>query len=730
MAPGSASVPKACERCTSGASRGVAYTIRQGDQRLLLDHDAVIGRIQARELLGTEFVQSEDAPWLAIAEHPSFRHFFFPGTIATAPAAPRRSLNWAPVVKAAAALLVGAGAIAGTWWAQKELGGILPTSFGSGDVATAPGGGPLAVEGPAADSTMAQLNKRVGVVTESRQLMLAQAWTARFRGGEKGMEEAVAFAERAAVRVPDVETLGLLAMLYAEQRVEPDLRIALLKRARNLRPDHVAVVRAELAGAMAEGRKDDARASAVRCLQLDPMDTWCASYAIDLTEDQPDLVRMRAFDTLARSAPTGCGLVVRKSTTAAIDGASPDALDRVEAALKLMPGDPELSGYRGVLALRRGDLKTAIATARRLGDQTPVRLRLDLAAHDIGAGNASSAREWLAPLAAEEPDDAEDRFWLHLHSAQADYLEAIGNAERMRGAADAADAVLGDRPNDATAAQVRMLAALATGDLLGARKAWGNADTHGLPGPDVAQLLLTAVELDLAGQVAREAIPRLEAAQRADPASPAVWIWTARIALEAGDGNMAVQALRSAVAQVDGSAGRRNPLRFALGRPVDTARVEELLRARLTGAAGQEKGLAVGLATLQWLQGRNTEALNGIAKLARDGTDPEAQVLAARIYFAAGRPADALPLVEQAAAARPKESRFQLLRALCLQALGRAAEVEKALSYVKGGDPTPGYYLLLGELSTTDPVQRKRYAMDALALDPYSEDAVRLLQGE
>ncbi len=726
-----AAVPTRCERCTSGALRGVAYTLRQGNQRLLLDHDAVVARVRGRELAGTDFVRSEDGSWHPLAAHPAFRQLFFPGVAwPDAPRPLRRSL--APIFRP----ILGAIAVVGTFgvvfavaWHFRvgELAAQLPeaTADAIGMPATPAPAAQARVEA-APDLTMAEVVKRVGPVSEPRTLLLASAWRARFRGGAAGLAEATALAERAAVRVPDVETLATLATFYAEADAQPDLRVALIKRARDARPDHVAVVRAELAEAVAESRLDDARASAVRCLALDPHETWCALNAIALTKDMPADQRQDALDALVRASQPGVALVRREATKAAIRAGAADSADRVAALLTMVPADPEINGYKGVLALQAGDLATASATARKLGDKAPARLRLDLAAHEIGAGDASSARAWLAPLAAHEPTDPEERFRLHLHGAQADYLEALGSTERMRGAADSADSVLAVRPQDPTAAQVRMLAALAISDLPSARRAWGSADLRGLPGPDSAQILLTAVEMELVGGGAREAGPRLEAAQHADPASPDTWLWAARVALEVSDVNSAVSALRTAVAAVDGSAGHRNPLRYSLPHPADNARIEEMFHAALDSAAGQEKGLAVGLGVLAWMRGDTTAALHQVSRLVSDMADADAMILAARIHLDAGEAAVALPLAEAAAAERPKEARFQVVRARCLLALGRPADARKAMAYAKGGAPNAEYYLVLTELDG-DAAGREKDAREALALDPYSERAVALI---
>lgn len=721
-----ADVPMGCERCSAG--RGVAYTLRHGNQRLLLDQDAIIERIQAREIDGTDFVRADDC-WLPVAEHPTFRRYFFPGVTRAAAATPPTASRAAPAMKGIAALgLLGLAGF-GAWTIRDQLADAVRPAPPAPSAVAAPQAVAEVVLPPGPDSTMAQLAARVGEVLEPRALLLAAAWNARFRGGEGGITEAIPWAEKAAVRVPDPETLGTLAMLYAEARLEPDLRLALLKRASQLNPDHVAVMRAQVAEAMTEGRRDDAVALATRCLQVDPKDTWCGVAAVELNRDLSPIDRMRAYDALAARSQPGVGILLRKCAISAISARAPDAARRVETALKSLPDDAELTGSKAVLALRSGDLKLAVATARKLGDKTPIRLRLDLAGHDIGAGDASSARAWLAPLAAHEPDDLDERFWLHLHSAQADYLEALSSKGAMQGAADSADSVLASRPHDATAAQVRMLAALAAGDVQGARKAWGNADTHGLPGPDTAQLFLTAAELSLVGHVAREAMPQLESAQRADPVSPDVWLWTARIALEAQDPNMAVNAMRSAVTHVDGSAARRHPLAYALPRPADAAAVLSLLHKTLDGAAGQEKGLAVSLAAAEWLRGNDNAALEHVARLVQNGTDPEAMVLAARIRLANGQADAALPLAESAAAARPKEGEFALLRARCLHALGQDGEALKALEYVRGGAGVgAGYHVLLGQIAGADIAAAGRHAQDALAIDPYAQEAVGLLE--
>lgn len=700
----------------------------------MLDHGAVVARVKGRELAGTDFVRSEDGSWLPVASHPAFRELFFPGVAwPEPPRAPRRPLPpvLRPVLGGLAVVGTFAGAFAVAWhFRVGEMAAQRPDA-----TADAMGLAPAAPAAPAegapgaADLTMAEMVKRVGPVAEPRTLLLANAWRARFRGGASGIEEAITLAERAAVRVPDAETLATLATFYAEADTQPELRVALLKRARNARPDHVAVLRAEVAEAVAESRLEDARASAVRCLVVDPRDTWCALNAIALTKDLTFAQRLDALDRLGAASQPGVAFVSREATKAAIRIGAPGADDRVRALLKLVPDDPEINGYRGVLALQSGDLDTAAATARKLGARAPARLRLDLAAHQIGAGDAASARAWLAPLAAHEPSDAEERFWLHLHGAQADYLEALGSTDRMRGAADAAESVLAVRPHDPTAAQLRVLTALAIADLPSARKAWGGADLNGLPGPDAAQILLTGVDMDLLGGGAREAAPRLEAAREADPASPATWLWSARVALEVGDANAAVTALRTAVAAVDGSANHRNPLRYALPHPADDARIQAMLLASLEGAAGQEKGLAVGLGALAWLRGDAAGALAQVRRLVDDMSDGDAMILAARIHLDAGRPAVALPLAEAAAAGRPKESRFQVVRARCLAALGRDAEARKAMAYAKGGEPSAEYYVVLAGLAT-DAASRAESARAALELDPYSQRAVALVNAE
>ncbi|MSP55741.1 MAG: hypothetical protein EXR69_09090 [Myxococcales bacterium] len=735
MATIAASVPLRCERCSAG--RGVAYTVQRGGQRLVLDQSEIINRIRAREIEGTDFLAADDS-WMPLAEHPLFRRHFFPGNTRPPPKPPPAPpvRPRAPVRKGfvTAGLLALAGLGVSTFQIQlTDAIRLLPAQLVATDAAS-PQSGPPASEVPAVlapkpDGTVASLAERVGKVPEPRALLLAGAWSARFRGGGAGMAEAIRMAERAAVRMPDSETLAMLGMLYSEARVEPDLRVALIRRAQQQKPDHVSVVRAEVALAMAERRPDDAVAMVARCLVVDPNDTWCGVTSVDLNRDLSLTERMHAYDALGARSQPAVGMVLRKCAISAIAARAPDAARRVETALTSLPGDAELTGARAVLALRRGDLKLAVATALELGDKTPVRLRLDLAGHDIGAGEARSARAWLAPLAANEPEDPDERFWLHVHSAQADYLEAIGSAEAMKAAAGAADRVLASRPYDATAAQVRMLAALAAGDLQGARKAWGNADNHGLPGPDVAQLLLTAAELALVGQVAREAMPQLESAQRADPASPDVWLWTARIALEAQDSNMAIKAMRSAITHVDGSATQRHPLAYALPRPADAATVLSMLHRTLDTAVGQERGLAVSLAAVEWLRGNHKVALEHVARLVQDKTDPEAMVLASRIWLANERADLALPLAEAAAAARPKEGEYALLRARCLHALGRTTEALKALEYVRGGAGVgAGYHVLLGHIAGSDRATASQHGQDALAIDPYAQEAVGLLE--
>lgn len=717
VAAASAALPERCDRCTSGADRGVAYTLRQGGVRMVLDHGAVAARIENGELRGTDFVRRDDGAWVPVAGHPAFRARFLPGA-----AQPRRAakVDHRPMVRRVTGVAAVATVIAGALWAAARYEPPPPQPVRAPATPTAA----VAPGEPA--PFVGALAATVGDVAEPRALLVAQAWAARYRGGSADMAEAVRLAERAVVRTPDAESLGLLAMLDAERHAEPERRAAALAMARAQAPDHIAVLRAEAAAALAEHRTEDARAALARCAQIDPRDTWCALHAIDVADGQTAADRLRALDALAATGLGSVPMVLRRQTTAAIDANAEDAWRRVEGALAVLPGDPELTGYKGILALRSGDLRTATSTARALGADAPARLRLDLAAHDIGSGNARGAREWLEPLRKAEPDEPGARFELALHSAQAQYLEAVQNPAGMAAAAEAADGVLGMRPTDATAAQVRMLAALGTGDLPAARKAFGAADVRELPGPDAAQVLLTAVELDLQGHVPREAIPTLEQAQRADPAHPDVWLWTALAGLEADDARMAVNGLRAAIAHVDGTAASRNPLVYALPRPADPARVRQLLHQHLDGLVGEQDGLTLALAAVDWLDGHPDRALDGIRTLVAEGTEPYAQVLAARIELGRGNAAVALPLAEAAAGQLPKEASLQLLRARCLHALRRDDEARRALSYVTG-DGSAGYELFLAQMAGADTAAASRHARAVLAADPYNTEAVGLL---
>ena len=137
----SGGVPMGCDRCTSGAERGVGYTIRQGSARMVLDHASVVQRICEAELAGTDFVRFEDGSWAPLSEHPSFRKYFFPGSTAITPQAPRRltalSSGGGGYSRATVVAAIGIFAVAGAGWWTSQKSTFL--SAAKSDLQAAPG---------------------------------------------------------------------------------------------------------------------------------------------------------------------------------------------------------------------------------------------------------------------------------------------------------------------------------------------------------------------------------------------------------------------------------------------------------------------------------------------------------------------------------------------------------------------------------------------------------------
>ncbi|QDU68380.1 tetratricopeptide repeat protein [Engelhardtia mirabilis] len=179
----------------------------------------------------------------------------------------------------------------------------------------------------------------------------------------------------------------------------------------------------------------------------------------------------------------------------------------------------------------------------------------------------------------------------------------------------------------------------------------------------------------------------LERALVADPLDPSCYLASARIELDAGEPALALAALQSAPPGLLERPYARLLLARALaelGRPEDAERVRPEGEAfhdwydpwvdeleDLHVGRGAELGEA--LAALQ--AGRPQQALDLLEKLHADRPDDVTiQGMLAATHAALGHPEDALPMLEAAAARQPQHYRIALNRSINLQACGRVDE--------------------------------------------------------
>ncbi|MFN7144621.1 MAG: tetratricopeptide repeat protein, partial [Myxococcota bacterium] len=194
----------------------------------------------------------------------------------------------------------------------------------------------------------------------------------------------------------------------------------------------------------------------------------------------------------------------------------------------------------------------------------------------------------------------------------------------------------------------------------------------------------------------------------------------------------AVEALRDAVAAVDGRHARRRAYGGALPLPADAARLRSGLTEALASDPARADDLAVSLAVVAWLSGDAAGALAAVAPVADRGGDADALALRARVLLGQGQAPGALAAVNQALALRPKEVAWQLVRGEALLAVGRTGEAESALAAARSGAvPASSLHLFAARVAAKkgDTAGALVARKAAVAADPTDLVARRALRG-
>jgi tetratricopeptide (TPR) repeat protein len=698
---------------------------------LSLDHAAIAGRLREARLAPGDWVAEDDGPWRPIAAHPDFRALYLPGHAealpeeetaapralvmpppSSAPAAPRPTggPSRAAMLAVPGLVLVAALAGAGWWFSRGAPEAPVEPAAPAPPVAAASVAAPVPVAPPPAPAgALDALAARVGEVEEPRALLVARAWSARFAGD---LPAAVTAAERAVVRAPDdPEALGLLAELYVLADREPALAKELRARANEKGPHSAAASRATASIAFAQGRADAALAEAERCLQLAPDDVGCRAVHLAVTESGRDPANLLyAYDALARDWPANRELVRHAALLAARADAA-GAEERLAAARKLFRDDAELAHADSRQRLRAGDLDGALALLGSPAADVSPEVALDAAGILVAKGDGAGARAWLDVL--PEPGGADARARYRLLALQARILLAEADPARAADVAPAAVALAELGGKGAADLQARVIAAR----LGGPDVAWAAPDPATEHRRDVARAWMARVALLVEKGRAPDALAAAEEAVKADPSDPAAHLWKARALMVAQNPKGAYDALRAAVARVDGQAARRSGVGGALPVPAPTAWIGDA-DLNLTTEAGFARRVWT------WLHGQ-TPALDGGAG------DPELHALRARVRLQQGDPAGALAEIDRASAAQPREAAWHVVRVQALVALGRWADAERSLETIRSaGVQTPIVHALRAQVAKArkSPAVALDAARAATAADPLDVEARRLLR--
>lgn len=283
-------------------------------------------------------------------------------------------------------------------------------------------------------------------------------------------------------------------------------------------------------------------------------------------------------------------------------------------------------------ALRSGAHQEALATAREFAGQSPedpqAQRMLALALRAVGDGDG--ARAAIARAIALAPDDAD----LHFQHAG-----LLFGARDLGAAGQALSASIGINPNQFGAYILQ------------------------------AELALVQNDLDEAERLAR-------LAARVAPDHPWMKGLQGSLALRRGDTDRAIALLAEASAQAPGDPQLRQALGFAYIAKGHYAFAEQALRGVLDAVPGARQLHAM-VAWLKQRQGRPAEAVDELAPLIADPTTatPGLRRFAGELELAAGRPQRALPLLRDALAAAPEDSR---ILAAIIEAWRRGGDSEDA----------------------------------------------------
>ena len=670
--------------------------MRSSSGTLVLDGSALVDRLKAGRLTGRDWIIAAGNPPILVAAHPLFAPLFATGQIVVAPvialvAAPaplppptpvavvprrrRAPLPWARIF-GIPLVLGGLGYLGFLAWERQD--DLVLLAIEASEMLQPPVSGevPIAASaepGAAQADPLAGLAAQVGPVDEPIAYLHAQALGALVRGGPAAHAEAVQFARRAVARCSkDPDALALYALLSSQSdapegsgilAAEQAIALGLGGPATQIGRAALARSSRDLPGAIAAVGVCSAQGNAL-----------CQLVAVDALTADPTHVTdaITALDRLAAAWPSHLGL----PRAAALLAAAQDRLDASSRLRALPAGDPEVPTALAALALRDGDLNTALALAAELGVQGPPALRLGASRALLSKGDAKSMIGLLGDLPTPRgegpaPVIAEAR----LLAAQARWLLARDHPEALPAAAEAVAAVVELGRRDPAVAQVRALVANAMDQPTEIARAWSSMDLTRRAGPELARALKTQVALmEARSSPVSDLLPVAEAARTADPSDPYTHVWVVHVHLVGHQYGKAILALRTAIHQVDGQVARRRTDLATLetGSPAKGLRAE--IDAHLGNEATYVSTLPLARAVASWLGGDLQAAAAAIAQTSQLESDADALALRARVRAASGDPKGAMTDWGKVVLLRPKDPDYLIASLTSSVAAGRAAD--------------------------------------------------------
>ncbi len=697
-----------CDRCEALAPPPLSATfvVLAVGGKWSLDGPAVVERLRAGQLAGTDWIVRDDGSKVLVAEHPTFAPLYASGDVGEVVVPVQVAAKGAArlpgrYVAAAGRVLVGVTlggvlATAGGWaylhrdelLARVEAEALPVLAPSAADPGAAKEGPavvtPVAVAGP---GPVDQLVARVGPVEEPRALLVAQAWQEWEKGGRAAALAAVALAERAVARAPnDPEALGLLASLLVETGGDASTVRALADRCLSRHPDADGCARARAAVAVAESRLDDARAAVQACAGRGDL----ACRAVYVTAVARDAARpleaLGAVQKLSEVWPSNRELS-RSIALLSSQLDVPEARSRVESARRDIKGDPDLEAAYAGLIILDGETRAGLSLALELGESCPPWLRVRAGAVAV-AGNEPERAISLVGGVGDDPGVTDDvRRSARLVLAQARYMEAARDPTKIEAAKAAVASLVELGRTDPVVAQVRARVAMLSADGAETARAWASMDNNLRTGAELSRVIATQVALGIAAkQPVSDLVPLAEQARRADLSAPEGHLWLARAHLEGHNPAQAIDVLLGAILQVDGQAARRRAGMAALAPGVPAKEVKAMLETGVGNDATFARAYQIALATTSWLGDDSAAALRALDAAGGIDDDPAAMALRARVKLslgdAKGAAADWKRVVQQ----RPKQGEAWLG---LVAALVEAGEHEEARSFLDNVSASP-----------------------------------------